>query len=107
QKTPEVVVGESPVHYEFRDKYSKSISTVNSIGGWLVSFWLGVLFLLILGFSYSYFWTASTILYFLMRKAVDDTELDEIHMDEDESMPAAPPPAPMAPPSAVTAAKPG
>lgn len=92
QKTPEVVVGESPVHYEFREKYRASISTVNSIGGWLVSFWLGVLFLLILGFSYSYFWTASTILYFLMRKAVDDTELDEIHMDEDESMPMTPPP---------------
>src|SRR5262245_26693817 len=62
--------------------------------------WLGVVFLLVVGFGYSYFWTASTIIYSLMRKVVDDTEIDEIHLEEDlqqpfaQEMNAQPPPGP-------------
>jgi hypothetical protein len=56
----------------------------NQIGAFLVMIWLGLLFLLILGFGYSYFWSASTIVYLLMRRKVDDTEMDEVYLEEEE-----------------------
>ena len=54
--------------------------------------------LLVVGFGYSYFWTASTIIYLLMRRKVDDTEMDEIHLEEEPEQPWTPP-APAAPPA--------
>lgn len=70
----------------------------------IVGFWLHVVFLLMLGFAYSYYWSASTIIYFLLRKRVDDTDMDEIYLEEDEvdsmvTSPPAPPPAPVTTPS--------
>jgi hypothetical protein len=59
----------------------------------IVSIWLYLLFLLVIGFGYSYFWTASTIIYLLMRRKVDDTELDEIHLEEEPEQAWPPPPA--------------
>lgn len=79
----------------------------NQIGAFFVMIWLGLLFLLILGFGYSYFWSASTIVYLLMRRKVDDTEMDEVYLEDEEqealygpssaftpNKPAAPAPAP-------------
>jgi hypothetical protein len=63
----------------------------NYIGSFLIAVWLYVLFLMVVGFGYSYFWTASTIIYLLMRRKVDDTEMDEIHLEE-EPEPAFPTP---------------
>src|SRR5262249_20682833 len=45
---------------------------------------LYLIFLIVVGFGYSFFWCASTIIYLLMRRRVDDTDLDEIHLEEDE-----------------------
>jgi hypothetical protein len=56
----------------------------NKVGAFLVAVWLGLLFLLMLGFGYSYFWSASTIIYLLMRRHVDAAELDEVYLEEDE-----------------------
>jgi hypothetical protein len=56
----------------------------NLVGAGMVAFWLGLVFLLILGFSYSYFWSASTIVYMLLRRSVDAAEMDEVYLDEDE-----------------------
>jgi len=56
----------------------------NKIGAFMVAIWLYLLFLMIVGFGYSYFWTASTIIYLLMRRKVDDTEMDEVYVEEDE-----------------------
>lgn len=52
-----------------------------TVGG----FWLYAFFLLVVGFAYSYFWSASTLVYLLMRRHVDDTELDEVYLDEEEA----------------------
>jgi hypothetical protein len=62
----------------------QQMSAWNYIGTFLVSIWLYLLFLLILGFGYSYFWTASTIVYLLMRRKVDDTEMDEVYLEEED-----------------------
>src|SRR5207253_465888 len=55
------------------------------VGKVCVAIWLGLIFLMIVGFGYSYFWSASTIIYLMMRRKVDDTELDEVYLEEDES----------------------
>src|SRR5262249_42674112 len=39
----------------------------NYVGPFCVATWLGLLFLMIVGFGYSYFWSASTIIYLMMR----------------------------------------
>lgn len=76
-----------------------SLSWSNKVGAALVAFWLGILFLMLIGFGYSFFWSMSTIIYLLMRRHVDTAEMDEVYLEEDEQELAsgnfpAPPPAP-------------
>ena len=99
----EPIVGADGIqHWQLKPEYVRDMPYTGTFASWLVGIWLSLLFLLVLGFSYSYFWTACTILYFLMRKCVDDIDLDEVHLEDDDV--AAPPPPP-APPAA--APKPG
>jgi hypothetical protein len=82
----------------------KDFYAYNSWGAGIVCFWLTLAFLMMLGFSYSFFWTAATMIYFLMRKKVDEAELDEVFEDEEPEPPLAPPKlatgtAPVPPPS--------
>jgi hypothetical protein len=64
----------------------------NNWGAALVGLWLTLLFLIMLGFSYSFFWCAATMIYLLMRRRVDEAELDEVYLEDEE------PEAPLAPP---------
>jgi hypothetical protein len=95
--------GVPTVRYEFKQEYMDSMSVANRIAATFVALWVGLFFLLIVGFGYSFFWTAATIIYFLVRKYVDDTELDEVYFEEGEleppgsTMPAATPAATAAP----------
>jgi len=85
------------------DAYVASMKWYNTFGAVLVSVvWVGAVFMLVLGFGYSYFWSASSIIYLLMRRKVDDAELDEVYLEEEDeasyagplaSKPAPPPPA--------------
>jgi hypothetical protein len=107
QKVKEIAPdGREVVRYEFKEDYK--ISPMNHVGAFLVACWIYPLFLLVLGFGYSYFWTASTIIYFLMRHHVDDTEMDEVHQEDDDLddpfMKATTPPAPA---PAAAPSKPG
>ena len=68
----------APVHPEDWHWY-------NNVGAVMVAFWLYLVFLMVIGFGYSYFWSASTIIYLLMRRKVDDTEMDEVYVEEDET----------------------
>lgn len=114
------VVENGKINREEYNKYigkSESAGTpqfawYNWLGATLVSFWLGLFFLLVLGFGYSYFWSASTIIYLLMRKQVDDAELDEVYLEEEDqeefgatptatARPTPPPPAPTPAPAAA------
>jgi hypothetical protein len=103
---------------EYRERYAKNHGGAsppdqmvwwNHIGAFLVAVWLYILFLLILGFGYSYFWTASIIVYLLLRKNVDAAELDEVYLEEDEAegAPGGPLTAPAPPPTAVKPAPSG
>jgi hypothetical protein len=94
---------------EYLDKdhaasYQKSILVTEKIGAGMASFWLVLFFMLVVGFSYSYFWSASTMIYLLMRKKIDEIEMDELYVEEPlpPSLPAAPAPTstpPAAPPT--------
>lgn len=70
--------------YVLQKDYVKQLQFYNDAGSSLVAFWIYLLFLMIIGFGYSFFWTASAIIYLLMRRKVDDTEMDEVHLEEDE-----------------------
>jgi hypothetical protein len=56
----------------------------NTVGAVMMAFWMGLLFLMVIGFGYSYFWTASSIIYLLMRRSIDAAELDEVYLEEEE-----------------------
>jgi hypothetical protein len=73
------------------EKYLASYSPANSASAAITTVWLVLVFLLMLGFTYSFFWSAMTMIYLLMRKQVDEIELDEIYLEDEELPP------PMAP----------
>jgi hypothetical protein len=73
-------IGVDP-EYQNKDE----MTFANRVGAFMVSIWLYLFFLMILGFGYSYFWSASTIIYLLMRRKVDDTDMDEIYLEEDDT----------------------
>ena len=58
-----------------------SLGTTGRWGANLIHFWDGCVRLLALGFVYSYFWTASTAIYFLLRRDDDGTDLDDVHLE--------------------------
>lgn len=96
--------GEIIPAYGFTPEYKETITWNNRIGAYLVTFWLGLVFLLIVGFGYSFFWTSATIIYLLLRRKVDDTELDEVHLEEEDEPFAPEPPPASAEPAKQTAA---
>ena len=61
-----------------------TIDSDTTVGAQFVGFWLYGVQLLVAGFVYSYFWTAVTIMYFLLRKLDDGTELDQVYRTAEE-----------------------
>jgi hypothetical protein len=54
----------------------------------ITGFWLHLIFLGLVGFAFSLFWSLGTIIYFLLRREVDETEYEEVYIeDEDELIP--------------------
>jgi hypothetical protein len=70
----------------FSDPQSEPRST-GIIAALFVALWTHGLFLGLVGFAYSYFWSASTIIYLLLRRAVDETEFEEVYLEEDDEEP--------------------
>jgi hypothetical protein len=89
-----------PINQAAYSAYFDNYAWYNHVGAVMTSFWVTLVFLLVIGFSYSYFWTASTQMYLLMRKRVDETEMDEVYVEEEEAaeappiVPSTPEPAP-------------
>jgi hypothetical protein len=59
--------------------------SLHGLGVKAIHFWCDCLKLLAMGFVYSYFWSAASAIYLLLRRDVDATELDEVFLDADES----------------------
>lgn len=64
--------------------YLDTLGFGQKIGAGLMAFWLGLGFLVMLGFGYAFFWTASTIIYLLLRKSLESAEFDEVYLEEEE-----------------------
>ena len=69
------------------DIVTGNLEGIGYAGSACIWFWAGCVKWLALGYLVSYFWTASTAIYFLLRRDVDATELDEVFLDADESEP--------------------
>jgi hypothetical protein len=65
--------------------------TLADYGSKLIRFWNNALTMLVVGFVFSYFWCAGTVIYFLLRRLVDATELDEAFTPEERALHARPP----------------
>jgi hypothetical protein len=57
----------------------------------VLGFWLAGVQLLLLGFGFSYFWTATTGIYLLLRYDVDATEMDVVHLEDEPAVFGLPP----------------
>jgi hypothetical protein len=80
---PETELGKHKARAEAENKqWVDSLWIYNKIGAGMVSFWITLLFLMVLGFGYSFFWTSSSMIYLLMRKKVDEMDLDEVYLEE-------------------------
>jgi hypothetical protein len=62
-----------------------SIEGIGYAGAIIIRFWAGCVKLLAVGFIYGYFWTATSAIYYLLRRSVDATEMDEVYLDADQS----------------------
>ncbi len=54
-------------------------------GIWLINLWSGLIRTIALAFSFSFFWCAMSGIYLLLRRDVDQTEFDDVYIDEDET----------------------
>ncbi len=64
---------------------SEDFGSLGNTGVALIRFWAGCVKLLAVGYLFSYFWTAAAAIYFLLRRDVDATEMDEVFLDADLS----------------------
>lgn len=69
----------------------EELGILGNAGTALISFWNNVLRTLAFGFIFSYFWCASTAIYFLLRRHVDATEFDEVYLPEERDLHGLPP----------------
>ncbi|MFT3879715.1 MAG: hypothetical protein QM703_08650 [Gemmatales bacterium] len=77
------------------------------LAAYICGFWTHLLFLGLVGFAYALFWCSGTIIYFLLRKQIDETEFDDVYIEDEKDFnppPIVSAPAPVAssnsPPSA-------
>jgi len=79
-------------------KFKQTFAWWNHAGAFLASGWLYLALLLVLGFGYSFFWSASTALYLALRQDIESFDVNEIYLDEPDTEPETiPAPAPAAP----------
>ena len=60
-----------------------SLSWTESIGAFFIWVWVSLAVGLILAFLISYFYSVNTIIYTLLRKHVDDTDLEDIYLEQE------------------------
>ena len=65
-----------------------NLGAAGHVGAGLLLFWCGCVKMLAVGFLYSYFWTASTCIYLLLRRDADATEIDEVFLEDEDLEPS-------------------
>ncbi len=70
-----------------------SLGGGQAIGAFLVSMWVSLVVAMLGAFAISFYFSASTIIYFLMRAEVDATEMEDVYVEQTEDDFAEPAPA--------------
>jgi hypothetical protein len=78
-----------------------ALSTPYDIGSWLMAFWNYLTISLLGAYVISLFFSASTIIYYLMRREVDATGLDDVYIEPSDDEFADPVPDPVPPEAAA------
>ncbi|MCE5326026.1 MAG: hypothetical protein LLG01_06390 [Planctomycetaceae bacterium] len=80
---------------------TEAMSGMERIGAFLLSVWIFIVIAMVAAFILSYAASASTVIYYLLRRKVDATDLDDVYVesaeDAEEEMPAVEPVAPAEP----------
>jgi hypothetical protein len=65
--------------------YQFPLSVSEKIAGFFIAIWVFLLVGMVVAFAISFFFSGYTMIYLLLRRAVDSTELDEVYVEEFES----------------------
>ncbi len=84
----------APPTFENLHAFSGAVQGSDWIAAGLIGLWVVVLSALVWSFLISFYFSGSTVAYYLTRRDVDGTDLAEIELEEDEEPPADPAPAP-------------
>jgi len=68
-----------------------SMGSAADTGAAIIEFWNNCVRTIAFGFVFSYFWSATTVIYFLLRRLIDATELDEVFMPNEDQKHGLPP----------------
>jgi hypothetical protein len=68
------------------DGKSQTMPLSLKIGAWLIYAVNGLVRALAVAFTYSFFWCSMSAIYLLLRRDVDQTEFDEVWIEEDEEL---------------------
>jgi len=60
----------------------EAMSGAEPVGAWLIWFWTMLVATTVLAFLLSFFASATTSIYFLLRRRIDATDLDDVYVDE-------------------------
>lgn len=64
-----------------------AMSSMQSIGAFIMGIWVFLVATLVLAYLFSYWTSATTVIYFLLRRKVDATDLDDVYLEETEEEP--------------------
>lgn len=68
-----------------------AMSTMQSLGAFLIGIWVFLLAALVVSYLLSYAASATTVIYFLLRRQVDATDLDDVYLEEIDEEPVVSP----------------
>ena len=74
------------------DLHKPVIDPVEPLGIFFIDIWVYLLIAIVASFVVSYFFSSSTLIYFLLRKHVDATDLEDVYLEEESEQPAEPSP---------------
>lgn len=63
---------------------ASDVTTSEAWASWLFMFWVWVVLGMAMAFLVSFFFTSQTVIYFLLRKVVDATDIEEVYTEESE-----------------------
>jgi hypothetical protein len=78
---PQIWPGPSPANLTYTINFSE-LSWTGSISAFLIAVWVYVTIGLLGAYVISFYFSANTIIYYLMRREVDATELDDVYVEE-------------------------